>query len=402
MVTQRINVADIAPNKGQIEGLPKNPRKWTKDALDRLAKSLEETPELFEARPLIVYWYDDVYVTLGGNMRLAASKKLGWEDVPCAVLPEETTIDKMKEIVTKDNGSFGEWDWELLDAEWGDLPLDDWGIPEFGTEVDEEPAEVKEDDFNEEAVVTRSNPGDLFRCGRHFVMCGDSTKVEDVKTLVGDTAVDMLLTDPPYNVDYIGKAKSALKIQNDLMGADAFHDFLVDAFLSANEVMRPGAAFYIWMSTKEEETTLRAVREIGRLFKQSLIWVKNAMTFGRSDYQWQHEPCFYGWKDGASHYFINDRSLTTIINAKKPLHNDLHPTMKPVELFSQQVKNSSKENGVVLDLFGGSGTTLVACEQLNRSARIMELDPRYCDVIISRWEQLTGEQAELVGNYSKD
>lgn len=210
--------------------------------------------------------------------------------------------------------------------------------------------------------------------------------------------VDLLITDPPYNVDYEGKTEDALTIENDSMSNDDFREFLFLAFNAADSVMKEGAAFYIWHADSEGYNFRGACFDNGWQVRQCLIWNKNCMVMGRQDYQWKHEPCLYGWKSGAAHSWYNDRSQTTVMDFNKPSRNGEHPTMKPVELFAYQINNSSKEHDVVLDIFGGSGTTLIACEQLNRSCYTMELDPKYCDVIIKRWENLTGEKATLIKN----
>ena len=240
--------------------------------------------------------------------------------------------------------------------------------------------------------------------------------------------IDLYLTDPPYNVDYTGGTKDCLKIMNDKMEDSAFRQFLSDSFSSANEVLKKGAAFYIWHADSEGLNFRRAVNDTGWLLKQNLVWVKNSIVLGRQDYQWRHEPCLYGWKDGAPHYFIDDRSQATVIEdaavdyrklkkdellrlvlkltdvsipntiiyEDKPTRSELHPTMKPVKLMARLIRNSSRQGERVLDTFGGSGTTLIACEQLNRKCYMMELDPHYCDVIIARWEKLTGKEAVLL------
>lgn len=235
------------------------------------------------------------------------------------------------------------------------------------------------------------------------------------------------MTDPPYNVDYTGKTKDALKIQNDKMQDTAFKTFLEDAFRTADAVMKPGAAFYIWHADSEGLNFRSACRDVGWTIRQCLVWVKNVMVLGRQDYQWMHEPCLYGWKDGAGHYFTEDRTrttvwedrpdiknmkkeemrelllqifdgdeLTTVLREKKPAVSALHPTMKPIKLIGRLIHNSSRPGENVLDIFGGSGTTLIACEQLGRNCFMMELDPKYVDVIIERWEQFTGEPAEKI------
>lgn len=204
---------------------------------------------------------------------------------------------------------------------------------------------------------------------------------------------DMLCTDPPYNVDYQGSTSEKLKIMNDKMSDSAFLDFLTNAFQSADSALNKGAAIYIWHADSEGLNFRKAFAAAGWKLRQCLIWVKNALVMGRQDYQWKHEPCLYGWKDGAPHYFCDSRCETTTIDENKPTRNGEHPTMKPVNLMARLIRNSTRDGGVVLDTFGGSGTTLIACEQLNRKCLMMELDPHYCDVILARWEKLTGQTA---------
>lgn len=208
--------------------------------------------------------------------------------------------------------------------------------------------------------------------------------------------MDLLLTDPPYNVDYVGKTKDALKIENDKMNEDSFVEFLTKAFLNAVNVMKPGAVFYIWHADSEGFAFRTACKQAGLQVRQCLIWNKNTMVIGRQDYQWKHEPCLYGWKDGAGHLWASDRKQTTVLNFDKPNRSEIHPTMKPIALFDYQIKNNTKGGDIVLDLFGGSGTTIMACEQNGRSCYMMEYDPKYVDVIIKRWEDFTGQKAELI------
>lgn len=208
----------------------------------------------------------------------------------------------------------------------------------------------------------------------------------------------MLITDPPYNVDYEGKTEEALKIQNDSMDDDEFHTFLCEAFVAADSVLKPGGVFYIWHADSEGFNFRSACKETGWTVRECLIWNKNSMVLGRQDYQWKHEPCLYGWKDGAGHYWGSDRTQTTVIDWDRPTASRLHPTMKPVGLFAYQIQNSSKKNDSVLDLFAGSGTTLMACEELGRKSFNCEMDPRYCDVIVKRWEDHTGKKAKRITN----
>lgn len=396
METRRIKLTDLVLNEGQIEGLPTNPRQWTKTELNKLKKSLQETPELLEARGILVYPWEGKYLVLGGNMRLSALKSLKAKDVPCIVFPEDTPIDKLKEVVIKDNGSFGAWDFDQLANEWGDLPLVDWGVPAWETERADAPLseDAVDDDFDESEVKESiCKPGDLWILGEHRLLCGDSTKSDDISRLMDGELADLWLTDPPYNVSYEGKTKDRLTIKNDSKGDSEFRDFLIACYAAANANMKGGAAFYIWHADSEGYNFRYACHEVGWKVRECLIWQKNTMVMGRQDYQWKHEPCLYGWKEGASHNWYSDRKQTTLLAFDRPIRNAEHPTMKPIPLFAYQMCNSTKPGDLVLDSFGGSGTTLIAAEQMRRRSRLMELDPHYCDVIIARWEKLTGNKA---------
>ncbi|MBQ2016651.1 MAG: site-specific DNA-methyltransferase [Clostridia bacterium] len=408
---------------------------------------MKDTPELTEARGCIVIPWKGRFVVLGGNMRLAAAKAhLDWTELMCAVLPENTSADKMRQIVQKDNSSFGEFDYDILRKEWLDFDYDilrkewldfgydyqSWGM-HFDTKELEIEEEAKDDNFDvDRAAAAIKTPvtqrGDIWQLGDHYLMCGDSTSAEDVARLMDGTRADLSVTDPPYNVAYEGGTKDKLKIENDKMSDSAFHDFLVAAFTRMNEALKPGAANYVFFACKEARNFIDAYIASGFLYKQLLIWVKNSITLTRSDYQWQHEPCIYGWKDGAPHYFTDDRTLhtvvdewpdfdkmdkaalrdfckrvfdkdalaTDIVREDKPTRNAEHPTMKPIPLIGRFVRNSSQRGQSVIDLFGGSGSTLMACEQLKRQCRTMEYDPVYCDVIIARWEKYTGRKATKI------
>ena len=212
----------------------------------------------------------------------------------------------------------------------------------------------------------------------------------------GGVSVDMILTDPPYNVAYTGKTKDALTIENDKMTESNFRDFLLSVFRMMKERLKAGRAFYIWYSTSETLNFVSALQDAGLEVRQILVWNKNSFTLGRQDYQWKHEPCLYGWKEGAPHYFVDDRTQSTVIDCDKPSRSEEHPTMKPISLLSRLINNSSRKGEIVFDPFGGSGSTLIACEQLGRKCRMMEIDPRYCQVIIERWQKLTGLKAERI------
>lgn len=394
-----LKLSKLEANNGQIDGLPKNPRIIKDEKFKKLVKSIEDNPEMTSLREILVYPHNGKYVVIGGNMRLKAMKELGYNEAPCKVIPEDTTVEQLKAYTIKDNSGFGEWDYDMLSSDWDLSLLSDCAIDLPEIELPEEGKEVVEDDFSEEEAAqaeSRVQRGDIWRLGEHRLMCGDSTDAECVKALMGGQMADLYLTDPPYNVDYVGKTKDALKIQNDSMDDDKFRAFLTDAFMAANDHIKKGASFYIWHADSEGFNFRYAVKASGWLLKQTLIWVKNSLVMGRQDYQWKHEPCLYGWKDGSSHNWYGDRKQTTTLEFNRPTRADLHPTMKPLDLWGYQVKNSSKKGDVVLDSFGGSGTTIITCEQLERRGYCMELDAHYCDVIIARWEKLTGKQAEKI------
>ncbi len=271
-----------------------------------------------------------------------------------------------------------DFDLALLGIEDFELtPIDD---PDAENETPEPPAEPK------------SQLGDLFLLGSHRLLCGDSTNIEHVKYLMGGTQANMTWTDPPYNVDYTGG--TGLKIENDKMGDEQFREFLTKAFTCMAESVVEGGAMYIAHADSEGYNFRGAARDSGWLIKQCLIWVKSSLVMGRQDYQWKHEPILYGWKDGGPHSWYSDRSQTTVLEFDKPHRNAEHPTMKPVELIEYCIRNSSKANDRVLDLFGGSGSTMIACEKLKRQSFLMELSPQYVDVILDRWEKFSGKQAK--------
>lgn len=419
METARIKVNELLPNTGQIEGLPSNPRQWTKDEMARLKKSIEETPELLEARGAIVYPYGGKYIVLGGNMRLSAVKSLGWKDMPCVVLPEGTSVEKLKEIVIKDNGSFGEWDMDALANDWDDLPLSDWGVSTSwdgndGVDVNSSSSSgtrVQEDDFEEaeDKVEQIVKLGEIWRCGNHIVMCGDSSDADSVRRLLGGVKADMVFTDPPYGVAIGDKNKTLNSVQpsgrctenikNDNISIDELYPILVKAMTNCRENCTDEACYFVTSPQGGElGLMMMMMKDAGLPVRHMLIWEKNSATFslGRLDYDYQHEPIFYTW--GKKH--VNYRQgeyRTTIWKYDKPRKCDLHPTMKPVALVANCLLDGSKEGDIILDVFGGSGTTMIACEQLGRKARLMELDPHYCDVIIARWEKMTGKKAEKLG-----
>src|SRR6185437_3897276 len=250
------------------------------------------------------------------------------------------------------------------------------------------------DEIPEPPAEPITQPGDLWRPGRHRLLCGDATKAEDVDKLLDGAPADLLLTDPPYGVSYVGKTADALTIANDSMKGEEYRRFLTAAFTSTASRLRPGGSFYIWHADTAGLPTRQACSDAGLTVRQCLVWTKNTMVLGRQDYQWKHEPCLYGWAEGAAHTWLSDRCQTTVLEFDKPARSADHPTMKPVELFAYLVRNSCPKGGQVLDPFGGSGTTLIAAEQEGSTAALLELDPRYVGVIVKRFETFTGQTAE--------
>lgn len=388
-----MNVQQVKIEK--VKPYDKNPRK-NKAAVDYVANSIKEFG--FQ-QPIVV---DKDMVVIAGHTRLKAAKKLKLKEVP-VVIADNLTEEQVKAYRLADNKTAekAEWDFDLLTDELLSLQELDFDMEQFGFDFDFSEDEEAVEDDNWEADVPEepiSKRGDIWVLGRHRLMCGDSTDAADVALLMDGNKADMLLTDPPYNVDYTGKASEleTRKIENDKMEDSAFQDFLTSAFSNAAENMKAGGVFYIWHADSEGLNFRVACKKAGFQVRQCLIWNKNAMVMGRQDYQWKHEPCLYGWKDGASHLWASDRKQTTVLDFEKPQKNNLHPTMKPIKLFDYQIKNNTKGDDIVLDLFGGSGTTIMAAEQNGRRGFVMEYDPKFVDVIVDRWEQFTGMKAKKI------
>lgn len=253
----------------------------------------------------------------------------------------------------------------------------------------------EEDEAPEPPKETFVKMGDFFILGNHKLLCGDATQFSDYEKLLGTEKMDMVCVDPPYNVAYTGKTKDSLTIKNDSMSDESFYQFLYDMYANLLAFTKPGSAIYVAHADSEGVNFRKALKDAGWLLKQCLIWVKQTLVMGRQDYHWKHEPILYGWMPGASHNWYTDRKQTTVLEFNKPNRNAEHPTMKPVELIEYLIKNSSEKGNLVIDVFGGSGTTLIACEKMGRHARLMELDPKYCEVILNRFEKYTGRQAFL-------
>lgn len=423
---------------------PNNARTHSDEQVDKIAKSLQEFGFL---NPVLV---NKDNMIIAGHGRVLAAKKLGLEKVPC-VRVEGLTDEQIRAYILADNrlAEDAGWDQEILKAELQELKDNGFDISITGFGIDDisfddidftdqdEGIEDLEEKAEEDPVAVS---GTRYRLGDHILMVGDSTKPEDVKKLMGGATADLCVTDPPYNValgwhlrpseaKQLHRRTDGLVIENDYFENEAdFIEFLRKAFENMKNALRAGGAFYIWMPSTHIGSFQAALEKNGLEMRELLIWVKNIFAFGRQDYQWRHEPCMYGWKEGAAHYFIDDRTkstvfekyndidgmteqeakdllrrfyaesktITTTLHENKPQRSELHPTMKPVALIERQIENSSKENDTVLDLFGGSGTTLIACENKHRKCYMMEFDQHYADVIIKRWEELTGKKAEAL------
>lgn len=413
-----------------IKPYQKNAKKHPKDQLAKIAASIQR----FGFRqPVVVDKYGTIIV--GHGRYEAARKVLGWrkeamapfsakgdETIPY-VLADDLSPDEIAAYRLADNKlNESEWDMELVGAELEALPEDLKLLTGFSDILDIEP---EEDGYDGEApAIPRSKPGDLYELGEHRLLCGDATKAEDLATLMADDRAAMVFTDPPYNIAYEGGMSTHAQnkremIMNDKMSPEAFLAFLTDSI--GNMMAYCDGAMYVCMSSSELVSLKRAFEDVGGHFQSFIIWAKNTFTLSRSDWQNQYEPILYGWRDGVvNHYFVGHRNLgnvwkyeptdeellkwareaiskelTDVWDEKKPTKSKEHPTMKPIALVGRALHASSQKDDVVLDAFGGSGSTLIACEQMGRACRTMELDPKYCDVIVDRWEKLTGKKAEL-------
>ena len=376
----------------------KNSRTHSDAQVAQIAASIKEFGFV---NPVLIDEQDGI---IAGHGRVMAARKLGIEEVPCIRLAHLTENQKRAYVIADNKLALNAgWDEEMLKLEIKDLEASDFDISLLGFDAEElenildEPETTEglteDDEVPEPPVEPITVLGDVWVLGKHRLMCGDSTSMDDLSKLTDGQLVDMWLTDPPYNVAYEGKTKDALTIKNDEMGDDQFRQFLRDAYTAADTVMKPGAVFYIWHADSEGYNFRGAAHDAGWKVRQCLIWKKSSMVMGRQDYHWKHEPCLYGWKEGAGHLWAADRKQTTILEFEKPSRNGEHPTMKPVALFEYQLLNNTKGGDQVLDSFGGSGTTLIAAEKNGRIARLMELDPKYCDVIVKRWQEFTGKEA---------
>ena len=374
---KKVKLSDIRMN-------PDNPRTISEKAMERLVKSLKEFPDMLNLREIVV---DETMTVLGGNMRLLALQKIGTKDCTAKIVTG-LTDDQKREFIIKDNSAFGEWDLDALANAWSDLPLADWGIdlPDewLNTKTednrDSEPQIDRAEELNQKWDV---KAGDLWLIGKHRLLCGDSTKAEDVSKVMGGGMADMLLSDPPYGVSYIGKTADALTIENDALDDEELASLVLSVFNNAQSSCREGAYWYATVPAGPLHLIFASDWKQRGILRQIMVWAKDSMVLGHSEYHYQHEPILFGWIPGERHK-NPDRTRTTLWEYDRPKVSHEHPTMKPVELWMQAVKDGSIQGESVFDPFLGSGTTMVACQNLNRKCRGIEISTNYCAVILER------------------
>ena len=397
----KVKISQIKPN-------PSNPRLIKDERFHKLLKSIKEFPEMLEKRPVVCFTdTDGKYVVLGGNMRLKASKEAKLKELEI-ILADDWTEDQKKEFIIKDNIGYGEWEWDSLANEWDVDQLDDWGL-EMPFMKEEEEAE--EDDYIEpDEVTTNIVRGDIIEIGRHRLMCGDSADTDDVEKLMKEEKAEMVFTDPPWNVNY-GDVKKGnamgykpRTILNDSMSTDGFKDFMSNVFATMSIFSKKGCPTYVVMSAQEWGNLMLTLHENNYHWSSTIIWNKSHLVMSRKDYHTKYEPIWYGWLDGAPRLCpLKDRKQSDVWDVDRPTKSELHPTTKPIELINIALKNSSVKDNLILDLFLGSGSTMVASHQLNRKCYGMELDPKYCQVIIDRMINLDSDiEVKINGKEYKD
>lgn len=384
-----ISISDLKTN-------PKNRNQHPKEQIERLAKILA-----YQGWRYPIKISNRSRMVVSGHGRIEAAVMNGWDKVPVSYQDYESEEQEFTDSIS-DNAiaSWSELDLSGINMDVGDLgpfDIDLLGIENF-TVVPEDKLEPQcdEDEVGEPPKEPISKPGDVWLLGRHRLLVGDATIHDDFVKLMQGEQAHFIWTDPPYNVAYQGKTKDALEIENDSMNNEDFLQFLTDVYTNLFTSVAPGSSIYVAHADSEGANFRNAMKAGGFLFKQCLIWVKHSLVMGRQDYHWKHEPILYGWAAGGSHNWYSDRKQTTVLEFNRPNRNAEHPTMKPVELVEYCMNNSSKPGDIVIDPFLGSGTTLIACEKLNRTCRGIEIDPRYADVIVNRWEKYTGKKAELM------
>lgn len=385
-------------NNGQIPGVPENPRTREDTKQRNWEKSIEELPEMTIARAALCFPYNGRFVVIGGNRRLEAQRALKRKEVPIIALPEDTPVEKLRRMALLDNESTGQTDWAKLAKDWSKDEIRAWNIETPKGWFNEAPGKKAEEDNYTEPEKLKSivKPGEIWQLGEHRLMCGDSTNKDDVARLMNGDKADMVFTDPPYNINY-GNIKhpkfKVREIENDNMDKNSFIKFC-QLFITNIKEFCKGC---VYMCAGQGEDGRLMFVEADKILHNSttIIWNKDQFTLGRGKYQNKYEPIWFGWVESGID-FTDDRTLTNVWDIKRPKKSELHPTMKPIELISTALSHNPGSKSV-LDLFGGSGSTLIACEQLNRKCYMMELTEHYCDVIINRWETLTGRKAVKIG-----
>lgn len=385
MQAELVKLSAIKPNTS-------NPRTIKDAKFKKLVQSIKEFPQMLKLRPIVV---DEEMVILGGNMRFAACKEAGLKEV-YIIKAEELTEEQKQEFIIKDNVGFGEWDWDILANEWNTEDLENWGL-DLPVDLSVKVLEAEEDDFDvpEGGIETDIVVGDLFEIGPHRLLCGDSTDSDHVEKLMKGEKADMVFTDPPWNVNY-GAVKEGnpmgykpRTIMNDSMSTGDFKDFMGSAFAMMAMHSKKGCPTYVVMSAQEWGNLMLALHENNYHWSSTIIWNKSHLVMSRKDYHTKYEPIWYGWLDGAPRLCpLEDRKQSDVWDVDRPTKSELHPTTKPIELINIALKNSSKEGNLIMELFTGSGSTMVASHQLKRKCYGMELDPKYCQVIVERMMKL--------------
>jgi DNA modification methylase len=389
---------------GDLSEWDQNPRVITELAFNQLVESIQQ--DGYHHRIMITQ--DNLII--GGHQRKRALLAVGLsEDTEIEVIQaqEPLTAEQFARLNIRDNIGYGQFDFDKLANMYTPIQLIEWHMPQemlpTMSEQDEALAGGKkgltdDDEVPDEPVEPTAKLGDLYKLGNHFLLCGDSTNIADVEKLMNGQRADMVYTDPPYGVGYVGQKDNVREgIKNDSLKTEDFEDFLFKVFTSLFLMLKEGAAYYVSSPQGGNQMMMMMMMmKAGMPCRHELIWVKNSLVMGRCDYHYKHEPILYGWKEGAAHSWYGDRDKVSVWEVSRPSASKLHPTMKPVELIEIPLKNSSKEGDAILDLFGGSGSTLIACEKLNRKCFMCELEPRYVDVIIKRYEDYTGNKATLV------
>ncbi len=397
---------DLAIHRIATERLIPYARNARTHSEEQIAQIMASIAEFGFVNPILV---DKEHGIIAGHGRLIAAQRLGLKEVPVIPLSHLSATQKRALVIADNRIALNAgWDEEMLRLELTELQEEDYKLDIMGFSEDEldkllapmtEEGNTEDDAVPDVEATAITQPGDLWLLGAHRLLCSDSTKLDAVERVLGGSLADMVFTDPPYNVNYGATAKDKMRgnkrtIKNDNLGAE-FEEFLLEACTNFVAVCK--GAIYICMSSSELDTLQSAFRKAGGHWSTFIIWAKNTFTMGRADYQRQYEPILYGWKEGTAHFWCGARNQGDVWFFNKPVSNDLHPTMKPVELVQRAVENSSKSRDIVLDPFGGSGSTLIACEKTGRFACLIELDPNYCDVIIRRWQEFTGKSATLDG-----